>query len=128
MAFMPPEDQARVRDCMQHPSLLDSLLAAITAGDRSPALQRNAGLLMVVSKAFGETARQHHDMLVARFIQGPAQTLDAVHLGQITASGPPLAVLMTALQDLRDARMAAPGHPAGRHGDHARVREWLADD
>ncbi len=128
MAFMPPEDQARVRDCMQHPSLLDSLLAAITAGDRSPALRRNAGLLMVVSEAFGETARQHHDMLVDRFIQGPAQTLDAAHLGQITASGPPLAVLMAALQDLRDARMAAPGHHAGRHADHARVREWLADD
>ncbi|WP_426168855.1 PrnB family protein [Sandarakinorhabdus sp. DWP1-3-1] len=128
MAFMPPEDQERVRDCMQHPSLLDSLLAAISSGDGSFALRRNAALLLAVSELFGETARQHHDMLVDRFIQGPAKTLDAAHLGQITASGPPLAVLMTALQDLRDARMAAPGHAAGRHGDHARVRDWLAAD
>jgi hypothetical protein len=125
LPFMPPDDQARLRHTMQHPSLLDSLLAAIT-GPRTPSLERNARLLLEASELFGETARQHHDMLVDRFIRRPAASLDAQHLEQITASGPPLDVLMAALQALRDARMAAPGHPAGRHADHARIRGWLA--
>jgi hypothetical protein len=125
MAFMPPEDQARVRDCMQHPSLLDSLLGAIADGARTPVLERNAALLLKVSDLFGETARQHHDMLVDRFIAGPSTRLATPHLAQVTASGPPLEVLMLALRDLRDARMAAPGHPAGRYEDHRRISDWL---
>ncbi len=126
MPFMPPEDQTRVRDCMQHPSLLDSLLAAIAVGPRTPGLERNAALLLEASALFGETARQHHDLLVDRFIQGPSVGLAAAHLDQVTASGPPLDVLMAALRGMRDARMAAPGHPASRHADHARIRGWLA--
>ncbi len=126
MAFMPPDDQDRLRHTMQHPSLLDSLLAAIDAGPRTASLERNARLLLETSALFGETARQHHDMLVDRFIRLPSASLDARHLEQITASGPPLDILMAALQALRDARMATPDHAGGRHADHARITAWLA--
>lgn len=126
MSFMPPDDQQRLRHCMQHPSLLDSLLAAIAAGPRTPSLERNAGLLLQTSAAFGETARQHHDLLVNRFIQAPSAHLATPQLAQITASGPPLDVLMTALQALRDARSAAPGIPGSRGADHRQIADWLA--
>lgn len=49
----------------------------------------------------------------------------AQHLAQVTASGPPLNVLLSALRALRDARMAAPGHADGRAEDHARLRAWI---
>lgn len=119
MAFMPPEDQARLRDCLQHDSLLDSLLTAIN-GPRSPWLVRNALLLLDVSAIFAETARQHHDLLVSRFIQSPSTQMAPQHLAQVTASGPPLAVLMAALANLRDARTAG-----ARAADHARIRVWV---
>lgn len=126
MLFMPPDDQARLRHCLQHPSLLDSLLGAIDTGPRTAWLERNAALLLDVSRAFGETARQHHDLLVNKFIAGPSAGIAERHLAQVTASGPPLAVLMAALQGLRDARTAAPGVAGSRHADHVRVAEWLA--
>ena len=124
MAFMPPKDQERLRDCLQHESLLDSLLTAIK-GPRTPWLERNARLFLMASETFGETARQHHDMLVSRFIEAPSSGMAAQHLAQVTASGPPLNVLLAALQALRDARMAAPGHAGGRAEDHARLRAWI---
>lgn len=126
MPFMPPDDQARLRHCLQHASLLDSLLGAIDAGPRTAWLERNAALLLDVSRAFGETARQHHDLLVNKFIAGPSAGIAERLLAQVTASGPPLAVLMAQLQGLRDARTAAPGAAGSRHADHLRVAEWLA--
>ncbi|MFZ4687699.1 MAG: PrnB family protein [Polymorphobacter sp.] len=126
MSFMPPDDQARLRDCMQHPSLLDSLLAAIAAGHRTPSLERNARLLLDASALFAETARQHHDLLVDRFITAPSAGMAEAQLAQVTASGPPLAVLMTALKALRDTRNAEPGSAGSRHADHVRIAAWLA--
>ena len=58
--------------------------------------------------AHARTAEQHHNLFVRRFIEQPAENLDESFLRQITASGPPLPVLLHALEALRDKRMAAP--------------------
>jgi len=42
-----------------------------------------------------------------RFIEMPSQNLPASRLTHITASGPPLEVLLKSLEKLRDLRMAA---------------------
>ena len=46
------------------------------------------------ARQHGRVAAQHHDQLVARFIEQPSNALDESHLAQITASGPPLPVLL----------------------------------
>ena len=126
MLFMLPGDQARLREAMRHPSLLDAFLGEIDRGPVTPVLARNAALFLDVVALFGHTASQHHDQLVERFIAHPAQGLAAPHLAQITASGPPLAVLMAALARLRNQRIAA-DHPGigSRHADVARLRAAL---
>ncbi len=124
LLFMTPADQALLRDCLQHPSLLDSLLTAIAATPEAPTLKRNAALLLGVIDRFGMTARQHHDNFVQRFIAAPSTQVAERHLAQITASGPPLDALMAALQSLRNQRNAVPGAPGSRHEDLARLREF----
>lgn len=128
MLFMLPGDQARLRDCMRHRSLLDGLLDLAPAHHAAPWFQTNAALLLDVCALFATTAAQHHDLLVRRFIAEPAQTLDARHMAGLTASGPPLDALLRALEMLRDCRMAAdrPDVPT-RHADLARLRGWLGD-
>jgi hypothetical protein len=44
---------------------------------------------------------------VKTFIEKPSAALGADKLAQVTASGPPLGVLMRALEILRDMRLAA---------------------
>ena len=105
--FMMPEDQARLRDCMRRPSLMDSLLAELRDSQAQPWFQRNARIYLEVCKAHGEAAFQHHNQLVKRFIETPSQELPASRLTHITASGPPLGVLLNSLEKLRDLRMAA---------------------
>ena len=127
MLYMLPGDQGRLREAMRHPSLLDAVLGEIDAGPITPVLARNAALFLDVVTLFGQTAIQHHDQLVDRFIARPSAELGAGHLAQITASGPPLPVLMTALALLRDQRTAADRPGIGsRHADIARLRTALA--
>lgn len=126
MLFMLPADQARLRDCMTRTSLLDELLAL--AGEHAEAVwfQQNARDYLEVCDLFGQSAAQHHDALVRRFIEEPAAHLSAGSLEGITASGPPLPVLVRALEILRDMRLAA-NRPdiSTRHQDLARVRGLL---
>lgn len=123
MLFMLPADQARLRDCMAHRSLLDEFLLALDTGDVGDEWRHNAGLFLETVDLFGETAAQHHDQLVARFIEQPAAALPAEHLQGITASGPALEVLIRSLATLRDMRTATPGRgSATRHDDIARLR------
>jgi hypothetical protein len=123
MLFMLPSDQARLRDCMTHTSLLDELLALVEDHGGTDWFQSNARAYLEVCDLFGQSAAQHHDGLVKRFIEEPAAQLDAGGLQGITASGPPLAVLLRSLEVLRDMRLAAdrPGI-ATRHDDLARLR------
>ncbi len=123
MLFMRPEDQASLRDCMRRQSFLDGFLEALDeSGDREW-FRRNAAAFMRVCDQHGKVAAQHHDQLVARFIEAPSRALDESHLAQVTASGPPLPVLLSALEVLRDLRLAAPRDDiASRHVDVARLR------
>jgi hypothetical protein len=126
MLFMVPEDQARLRDCMRHRNLLDELLDQADAHAGTAWFQANARGFLEVCDLFGQTASQHHDQLVQRFIAQPAETLDRQHMSGLTASGPPLEVLLRSLEMLRDFRMAADRPDvATRHADLARLRGFV---
>ncbi len=126
MLFMLPGDQARLRDCMTRTSLLDELLSLAESHSQTDWFQQNARAYLQVCELFGQTATQHHDVLVKRFIEAPAQQLDENRLAGITASGPPLAVLLRSLEVLRDLRTAADRHDIPtRHADLARLRSYI---
>ena len=126
MLFMLPQDQARLRDCMTHRSLLDELLRLADDHGREGWFQRNARLFLDTCELFASYASQHHDLLVNRFIERPAASLGEPQLQGITASGPPLPVLLRALETLRDLRRAAPRSDlATRHDDLQRLRRLV---
>jgi hypothetical protein len=123
MLFMLPSDQARLRDCMTRTSLLDELLSLIEEHTHADWFQQNARAYLEVCDLFGEAAAQHHDGLVKRFIENPAANLSSQGLEGITASGPPLPVLLRSLEVLRDLRLAADRRDiASRHDDLGRLR------
>jgi hypothetical protein len=126
MLFMIPADQQRLRECMTRTSLLDELLGL--AGEYAGAewFQQNAAAYLEVCSLFGRYAAQHHDGLVQRFIAAPALSLDEQGLQGITASGPPLPVLLRSLEVLRDLRLAAPRDGlASRYGDLRRLESLV---
>jgi hypothetical protein len=126
MLFMIPSDQARLRDCMTRTSLLDELLSLMDEHSGSDWFKANAAAFLEVCDLFGASAAQHHDGLVKRFIEAPAGALDDKALEGVTASGPPLPVLMRSLEILRDLRVAAPRTDiASRGGDLRRLRDAL---
>lgn len=105
--YMMPEDQERLRDAMRRQSLLREFLALIDKHSSDTWFQKNAAIFLDVCDMHGKTAKQHHDQLVSRFIEKPSTELDEMHMKGITASGPPLDVLLRSLTKLRDQRMAA---------------------
>lgn len=127
MLFMLPADQARLRECMRYRSLLDELLELSKEHSAAEWFRRNARAYLRVCDLFGQTAAQHHDQLVSRFIAAPATTLPEAATTDITSSGPPLHVLLRSLQGLRDMRMAAAGESAQatRHADLAHLRDAI---
>src|SRR5580693_9467165 len=126
MLFMIPGDQARLRDCMTRTSLLDELLGLAGEYAGTDWFQQNAAAYLEVCNLFGRYAAQHHDGLVQRFIAAPATALDDQGLQGITASGPPLPVLLRSLEVLRDLRLAAPREGvASRHEDLRRLENSL---
>ncbi len=123
MLFMLPADQARLRSCMTFTSLLDEFLLLIDDYADSGWFQANAAAYLEVCGLFGHTAAQHHDALVKRFIEAPAADLKEPALQGVTASGPPLPVLLRSLEVLRDMRLAADrGDIVTRHADLNRLR------
>ena len=122
--FMRPDDQLVLRDCMRRTSLMDSFLAC-NERDRSQAwYQENLIAFLEVCDAHGKVARQHHERLVHKFIERPADL--GAHRDQqdLTASGPPLPILLKALRKLCDMRCAAPDTEGyvTRHGDVQQLR------
>ena len=127
MLFMLPGDQARLKDCMARRSLLDELLQLLPEHAAAGGFQRNARAFLEVCELFGQSAAQHHDQLVKRFIEEPAVRLGEERSQGLTASGPPLPVLLRSLELLRDLRTAADrGDIATRHQDLARLRTAVA--
>jgi monodechloroaminopyrrolnitrin synthase PrnB-like protein len=122
MSFMLPADQARLRECMTFTSLLDELLGSL-AHAGSGWFRANALAFLEVCDLFGQYAAQHHNALVKRFIEDPAEALSKTAQQGLTASGPPLPVLLRSLEVLRDMRMAAPrADLPSRHDDLERLR------
>ena len=127
MLFMRPEDQESLRDCLRRQSFLDGFLDVLETSRDREWFQRNAAAFLRVCEQHGRVAAQHHDQLVARFIDAPSKVLDESHLAQVTASGPPLPVLLASLEVLRDLRLAAPRDDIpSRHDDVARLRAAVA--
>ncbi|NNM01252.1 MAG: DUF1864 family protein [Gammaproteobacteria bacterium] len=125
--YMMPDDQARLRDVMRRESLLNEFLQALDSCGDAPWFRNNAAMFLEVLDAHGRTAAQHHDQLVSRFIERPSGSLREEHLDHITASGPPLPVLLRGLEKLRDRRLAADRSDIPtRHADIQRLRAALA--
>ncbi|WP_299080590.1 monodechloroaminopyrrolnitrin synthase PrnB family protein [uncultured Paraglaciecola sp.] len=103
--YMMPEDQLILRECMRSTSLMEDFLHAQDCQQQSW-YQQNLGLFLDVCKAHGKTAIQHHNQLVERYISKPSAGIAQQHMDKITASGPPLHVLLDELEKLRDRRAA----------------------
>ncbi|TKB50346.1 DUF1864 family protein [Ferrimonas sediminicola] len=126
--YMMPEDQRLLRDVMRRPSFLDQLLEVPVSQQQSAWYREVASKFLQVLDAHGHTAHQHHDQLVSRFISSPSATMAKKHLAQVTASGPPLEVLLRSLEKLRDLRMAAERDDIpSRFRDVATLRASVAD-
>ncbi|KGE04359.1 PrnB family protein [Pseudohaliea rubra] len=124
--YMMPEDQVILRDCMRRRSLMDDFLALDEDERRREPCRENLALFLELCELHGQTAAQHHDQLVAKFIEEPAQHMDQEHHDKLTASGPPLPVLLRALARLRDLRQAADRDDIpSRYADIRKLRESL---
>jgi hypothetical protein len=104
--YMMPEDQDMLRECMRRKSLMDEFLEVSPNLFSADWFQQNASLFLEVCKLHGTTAIQHHNQLVERYITKPSANIAQQHLDKITASGPPLSVLLDELEKLRDRRAA----------------------
>ena len=105
--FMLPEEQELLRDCMRRKSFMDQFLEEMPRSSNRDWFQNNLRIYLDVVDIHGISAASHHDKLVHRFIEKPAAELPEEGLVNITASGPPLPVLLDALEKLRDLRLAA---------------------
>lgn len=125
MPYLTPDEQVRLRDTFRLPNLLDSFLDELPSAGR-PWFQEHTRAYLAACDAHGRVAAQHHDVLVDRFIEQPAERIPPEYLDNITASGPPLDVLVRALEGLRDRRLALDRRDIPtRHDDIARLRSAL---
>lgn len=125
MPYLTPDEQRRLHESFRHPNVLDSLLAQ-SEHAAEPWFQANAAAYLEVCEAHGAAAAHHHDTLVANFITAPSVAIPPEQLKGITASGPPLDVLLRSLEALRDRRLAAHRDDIPtRHSDLAALRKLL---
>ena len=88
---------------------MDRFISAAKSGaSKQDWYQRNLRAFLKVVKMHGETAKQHHNSLVENFIVSPVSKMkDGRVKTNVTASGPPLEVMLSGLAKLRDARSCA---------------------
>ena len=103
--YMVPEDQSILRDCMRRTSIMEDFLDSEVSSKNW--YKNNLTLFLEICQLHGDAATQHHNQLVEKYIAGPSSALKGSQLDNITASGPPLEVLMDSLEKLRDRRAAA---------------------
>lgn len=106
--FMRPEDQLLLRDCMRRKSLLNSFLDEVEEHAGEDWFQTNVSAFLEVCEAHGRVAVQHHELLVEKYIVQPASDAGLEDKADLSASGPPLPVLLKGLKTLCDLRSAAP--------------------
>jgi hypothetical protein len=107
--FVPPEDQPHLRT----PPV--NLLARIEASSA------NAERFLAVCRAHGAAYAFHHHRLVKPFLAEPAEGIPPERLARLTASGPPLDVVLAGLSRLVDLR-AARDRPGTAHRRLAGLR------
>jgi hypothetical protein len=100
--YVPPEDQPGLRN--PPPNLLDRL------EPDSPNVER----FLAVCRAHGAAYAFHHHRLVKPFLEAPAAHIPPDRLTKVTASGPPLEVVLATLAYLVDLR-AARNRPGTAH-------------
>lgn len=114
---------------MRRESLLNQFLSVSAQQQQSDWYQTNLSLFLDVCKAHGKTAAQHHEQLVNKFIEKPAQEFNLSNKQDMTASGPPLAVLLKALKKLHDLRtVAVRDDIPSRYKDFAKLNASLIKD
>ena len=105
--FMRPDDQLILRDCMRRKSLLDSFLECKNEHHNDQWFQTNLKIFLQVCDIHGQVAIQHHEKLVNKFIERPADMGKHTEQNDLTASGPPLHILLKGLKKICDMRSAA---------------------
>lgn len=126
--FMRPEDQLLLRDCMRRKSLLDSFLERVEDSGDEPWFRKNAAMFLEVCEAHGATAIQHHEKLVSKFIEHPAALAGVQDKADLTASGPPLPIMLKSLRKLCDLRAAANRDDIPtRYADVQTIRKAVGD-
>ena len=126
MPYLTPDEQRRLHESFRHPNVLDELLALADHADE-PWFRRHAAVFLEVCEAHGRAALHHHEVLVADFIERPAERIPPNHLSGLTASGPPLDVLLRSLRGLVDRRLATRRDDIPtRHDDIAALRELIS--
>lgn len=123
--YLTPDEQRRLHESFRHPNVLDALLAQSEHASEDW-FQRHAAAFLEVCAAHGRAAEHHHEGLVVPFIKRPSEGIPEEYLAGITASGPPLDVLLRALRGLVDRRLAVDRDDIPtRHADIASLREML---
>ncbi|MGW4486826.1 monodechloroaminopyrrolnitrin synthase PrnB family protein [Amycolatopsis sp. NPDC004368] len=124
--YVTPADQVRLRAIGDAEPLLGQFLRE-AADSPNEQLRRNAELFLAVCRAHGAAYTYHHHKLVLPFLVEPAKKAPPERLSELTASGPPLEVVVSGLAHLADLRAARdrPGKPSARN-DLDRLREWVS--
>jgi len=105
-AYMPQSEQLRLQDSIGKTSFMDQFLDEMESCKSLPQFKKNLGVFIEVCEAHGRAYAFHHDKLVKDYIEKPALKLPDSQKENLTASGPPLPVLLRSLGKLRDLRMA----------------------
>lgn len=104
--YMPGEEQAELRDSVLAEPLLDAFVRETAHGEVTPQLRDNAELFLAVCRRHGAVSAFHHHRLVTPFLQVPAARAPQEDQEGVTASGPPLDVVVAGLARLVDLRTA----------------------
>ncbi len=123
--YVAPEDQKVLRSLVTAESLLTMFLRERP----SAALRENASLFLDACRQHGAATVFHHNKLVVPFLEEPASVAPQERQTDMTASGPPLTVVIETLARLRDLR-AARNRPdlVTARADLDRVRAMVEDD
>ncbi len=126
LPYVLPQEQDDIRNCLLLPNLLDEFLKASASDSRQPWFQRNAAAFLEACEAHSRGAAAHHNKLVQKFIVRPARRLPEEKRRRLTASGPPLDILLETLQRICDLRTARNREGIrSRHDDLQQLKSLL---
>jgi hypothetical protein len=106
-AYMPQSEQLRLQASIAKTSFMDQFLDEMEDCHALIEYKKNLCMFIEVCEIHGKAYAFHHDELVKKYIEDPAVRIPETQKENLTASGPPLPVLLRSLEKLRDLRMAA---------------------